>query len=740
MTERLRTALLCALATTAALVGGPPAEASTGAFAGILEAVGPPRYKGPNDPERAKKLKSFDIRSAFVLYQSNTVRHTGELVDWYQLRTDSSPAVGGWLTSPEVFERALPHFLGHYMYVYEDKHFDLSPTPTFTFGLLRDADLEKGELIIDVPQTSLRFHYSENPIRRVTKKVGPQTEFKVEPWQDLAAEKVEKMLGRWVQVHPPREQLIWVESEAAQWDADRLPTRVNNAKRGGPNSLTNNARFLRYVPALFNHYGGRYYLGMEIETRQNTPREGDPAGDAAMAETEDIPLEGEHRYRLIRAGRGAELGVGATLDGRVVPGWVAQRPGRFFAANHYRRGGFPHQRYFQTMDDEVRGTIVSVEGDRIVIDVTNAHTPDAAEQVTVTIDSDGRGFLDGEPVTATEGFKAGQIIRVFPKREQQTVVLLDEYRPFGLGAVDADDEQTVARMGKRFHPRAYFHASDLVINEPTEITFDASHAYHPDGAAITAYAWRFGDGSEATGPEVTKTFTPVGPYRRVLVKLTVTDANGLSDSWTEYVEVTDGHLPARDVDRSKLKPGMVADAWQAETLGDAPVDGHGDLFHGIVNWYSMSGKEVGEKPLKRYIGWFEVGETGLHEVRAAGSSGDCVLVLDGVRVIDTLATPDYGWGYQPYLQQRTRVWLEKGWHRFELYHDKRQHTLSWNGPGVMYQNPHHDIAPVFHLPHEAGDASIHVWLTGTPTSTGRPLVDRDGTAPDRTAEAEVGEQ
>jgi len=307
--------------------------ASTGAFAGILEGVGPPRYQGPNDPEKESKLKSLQIRSKFVLYQSNTKHHTGELVTTYQLRSTSSPAIGGHLTSVQAFANALQHLRGHYIFVYEDKHFDLSATPPFTFGLLRDVDMESGELTIDVPQTGLRFHYSENPIVRVNHKLKPDAHFRIEPWQDVPRETVPRMVGRWVQVHPPRRQMIWVESDKAQWNADHLPTRATNATRGGPNSLTHNAMFLRYVPMLFNTYGGRYFLGMEIETIQNTDREKDPISDRFQARPMLTEL-GDGRVRVARGGRGVELLRGATLDQHVAPGWVTQRPGRSFAANH----------------------------------------------------------------------------------------------------------------------------------------------------------------------------------------------------------------------------------------------------------------------------------------------------------------------------------------------------------------------------------------------------------------------
>ncbi len=172
-----------------------------------------------------------------------------------------------------------------------------------------------------------------------------------------------------------------------------------------------------------------------------------------------------------------------------MPGWVAQRPRRFFAANYYRRGGFPHQRYFQTMDDEIRRTIAAIDGDKTTIDVTNNQTDDAPEQVTVTVDrcEGSRMFHDGYLVTSPAKCKQGQLIRVLPKRDTQTVVLLKEYRPLNGGRyVKAAAKTQVAKMGKLFHPCACFHASDLVINHAAEITSDASHSYHPYREGITS--------------------------------------------------------------------------------------------------------------------------------------------------------------------------------------------------------------------------------------------------------------
>lgn len=713
------------------LLGVPLAVASTGAFSGILVKIVPPRYKGPNDKEKDKKLKSFDVRSEFILYQSNTKHRTGEIVDWYLLRTDSSPAIGGWLTDPHAFARALEHFEGHHMWCYEDKHFDLTPTPHFVFGRLREIDLEKNRLVLDKMQTNIRFHYSENPVLRVEKELSAETAFKTEPWADLPREEVAKRLGRWVQVHPPCEQLIWVESEKGEWKADQLPAANVNAPRGGANSLTNNAIFHDYKPAMFDMYGGRLYRGIDITTWQNTEREGGTTPRDAFMKTDYTKELGERKIRTIRAGRGGDFSEGAVLDQWVAPYFVAQRPGRHFAANHYRRESVPHQRYFSTMNDELRGQLVKKNGRTLVVDIT--HWDGKKEQMEIQIDPKGRTFLDGNLVKDGAGYKEGQFIRVFPKRPTQTVFLLDEYHPYWVGlGKDQNGKDAKILIG----PAAYFDATDTVIDAPMEITFDGSYSYHPDGKKIVKHEWVFGGGETATGPTVTRTYTPTKPYEKELVQLTVTDEEGGTSTWIEYVEMTKGLMPAQSIDTATLKPGMIAEAWKEGSLKDLSfAQQPGDIYHGVVNWYDMSGKDVGEKPIKRYLGWFEVGADGEHELRACGSSGEAILLIDSVPVVNTLTTKHYGDGRQDYLQYRSRVYLQKGWHKFELYHTKRQHTFTWNGPGVIFKNDHHDVGPVFHTEAEARGAQVTAWFEGKPSSAGRPLVTKDGKAPSRTGES-----
>ena len=63
--------------------------------------------------------------------------------------------------------------------------------------------------------------------------------------------------------------------------------------------------------------------------------------------------------------------------------------------------------------------------------------------------------------------------------------------------------------------------------------FDATTSSDPEGAV--SYAWTFGDGGTASGAQPSHTFAATGAYD---VKLTVTDAGGLTDSVTHQVSVT----------------------------------------------------------------------------------------------------------------------------------------------------------------------------------------------------------
>ena len=72
-----------------------------------------------------------------------------------------------------------------------------------------------------------------------------------------------------------------------------------------------------------------------------------------------------------------------------------------------------------------------------------------------------------------------------------------------------------------------YSPSNPGINNP--ITFSASDSLDPDGGALSAYQWTFGDGTSDTGENVTNTYTLSNIYT---VTLTVTDDEGASDSFS----------------------------------------------------------------------------------------------------------------------------------------------------------------------------------------------------------------
>ena len=69
----------------------------------------------------------------------------------------------------------------------------------------------------------------------------------------------------------------------------------------------------------------------------------------------------------------------------------------------------------------------------------------------------------------------------------------------------------------------------------TPINFDGSGSTDPDGGALTAYAWDFGDGTTSTEISPQKTYTATGAFT---VKLTVTDDEGDTAMATSPLRIT----------------------------------------------------------------------------------------------------------------------------------------------------------------------------------------------------------
>ncbi len=82
-------------------------------------------------------------------------------------------------------------------------------------------------------------------------------------------------------------------------------------------------------------------------------------------------------------------------------------------------------------------------------------------------------------------------------------------------------------------PVAQFGASPAVPIPGQPVAFDAGASSDPNGA-IVSYAWDFGDGASATGPDPTHAYTGPGTYQ---VQLTVVDRGGQQATVTRPVTV-----------------------------------------------------------------------------------------------------------------------------------------------------------------------------------------------------------
>ena len=97
-------------------------------------------------------------------------------------------------------------------------------------------------------------------------------------------------------------------------------------------------------------------------------------------------------------------------------------------------------------------------------------------------------------------------------------------------------DQTVTSVDNLEAPAAPTAAIEVSASRgtvPFEVTFDASGTTTPEGTAIEAYEWAFGDNQRASGVEVTHIYTSTG---RFTARLTVTNDRGATD--TESVEIT----------------------------------------------------------------------------------------------------------------------------------------------------------------------------------------------------------
>lgn len=110
--------------------------------------------------------------------------------------------------------------------------------------------------------------------------------------------------------------------------------------------------------------------------------------------------------------------------------------------------------------------------------------------------------------------------------------------------------------------RAIIAASPTVAQIPFAATFDGSGSTVGWHTSIVSYQWTFGDGTTATGPVVSHTYTTPG-IRQVV--LTVVDGTGYAQSNGVYVFAQDALAAAVNLSASSPTKGSVTLSWTNRT-------------------------------------------------------------------------------------------------------------------------------------------------------------------------------
>jgi PKD repeat protein len=140
-------------------------------------------------------------------------------------------------------------------------------------------------------------------------------------------------------------------------------------------------------------------------------------------------------------------------------------------------------------------------------------------------------------------------------------------------------------------PVANFTYSPFTPTINTEVNFDASESYCPDGGTISSYQWDFNDGNNGTGPTVSHIYRSPGNF---IVNLTVTDGKSLLTwSMNETLSVYPGQVSITNIEPDVLKfnstLNLYETAWTlpinmtVTNLGNTTVTFNVTVLFGIYN-------------------------------------------------------------------------------------------------------------------------------------------------------------
>lgn len=445
--------LAMALATIA--IHTDKSTASTRSYGGNVQnvsAIDDSVFK-QHSREQSHSLRRFTTKSWYLHYVSGEHRVIGEQYQQQVRSLGTACMLNGELINTYTFAKALrPEMWGH---VYEDQWFDFYTLPKFEWGEVISHDASDRTFRLRKHQTMNPFHRHRNqPVEETVQYAKADFELEGKP---VNAEKA-LAKGNWVQVHPPREQLVSVHTKESDFDPDHLMPYWKG-RRGRVNDLTAPGRLRGY---LIHQPDEAYSPHTQLEITR-----------LSRGQIENITFRGSPAL---------------FLDGRAAPPKVALRPGRRLVAVHYRSHQSPHYVHLWSDTDSIRGRIDALDLDRnrievmLIDELTGEPT---GQTTTISLDADARYELNGQASTAADSLSKGRRVTIFPKRGRTMRAF--EPRPEDTPDFTIGDVVTGRVFGHREHsvellikkhgagPRPRMRRFDLNLGTPLQGPTRVSH-------------------------------------------------------------------------------------------------------------------------------------------------------------------------------------------------------------------------------------------------------------------------
>ena len=274
-------------------------------------------------------------------------------------------------------------------------------------SLYTTGDFEWGEVVAHQPSSkefSIRIypatyrpeHGNTNPpyIRKV--KYDRETTFRVREELEGTPGEVLVAYKRFVQIHPPRKQIIEVITPRSRYDRSEY-YEPGGGGRGDANNKS--------APAILTKLGHLKY-----RVAKNDKGQAMMPGKAPGTFTATVERDGRWESENVTTS-GKCVWV---LDGKICPPNIAFRPGRRAVLGAYRNSPQPHRMFVSSFDDAIRGVIKSFDGTSIVVEGKDRQGKPFSK--TIRVAGDASVMVDGLQAPVNHAIVVGRTVAVHPAR------------------------------------------------------------------------------------------------------------------------------------------------------------------------------------------------------------------------------------------------------------------------------------------------------------------------------------